>query len=200
MFTISLRNKIIHLLWRNSRQASLVCLYSFKHQHIAQVFSLASVFFSLLQDDKLQLESQLILATAEPLCLDPSISVTCTANRLLHNKQKMNTRSMKRYWTHSHTLQLNLNSVVPGKKCSFWIFFFWYENGKALWLWTEKVSEWSFDHLKTYFLFVYIAGVSRGTLELHWTGSRSFPICPCHHSYDSTTTCRGGRRGNLPLS
>lgn len=39
----------------------------------------------------------MILATAEPLCLDPSISVTCTANRLLYNKQKMNTRSMKRY-------------------------------------------------------------------------------------------------------
>ncbi|MEQ2205472.1 hypothetical protein XENOCAPTIV_030910 [Xenoophorus captivus] len=49
------------------------------------------------QDDKLQLESQLILATSEPLCLDPSISVTCTANRLLYNKQKMNTRAMKRY-------------------------------------------------------------------------------------------------------
>ncbi|MBN3271350.1 SP20H factor, partial [Polyodon spathula] len=48
------------------------------------------------QDDKLILESHLLLATAEPLCLDPSISVTCTANRLLYNKQKMNTRSMKR--------------------------------------------------------------------------------------------------------
>uniref|UniRef100_A0A3B5LRE2 SPT20 homolog, SAGA complex component n=1 Tax=Xiphophorus couchianus TaxID=32473 RepID=A0A3B5LRE2_9TELE len=52
-------------------------------------------------DDKLQLESQLILATAEPLCLDPSISVTCTANRLLYNKQKMNTRSMKCFKRHS---------------------------------------------------------------------------------------------------
>nr|XP_035947722.1 transcription factor SPT20 homolog [Halichoerus grypus] len=48
------------------------------------------------QEDKLLLESQLILATAEPLCLDPSISVACTANRLLYNKQKMNTRPMKR--------------------------------------------------------------------------------------------------------
>lgn len=48
------------------------------------------------QEDKLLLESQLILATAEPLCLDPSIAVTCTANRLLYNKQKMNTRPMKR--------------------------------------------------------------------------------------------------------
>ncbi|XP_018103973.1 SPT20 homolog, SAGA complex component S homeolog isoform X2 [Xenopus laevis] len=48
------------------------------------------------QEDKLLLESQLILATAEPLCLDPSVSVTCTANRLLFNKQKMNTCPMKR--------------------------------------------------------------------------------------------------------
>ncbi|XP_034505765.1 transcription factor SPT20 homolog [Ailuropoda melanoleuca] len=48
------------------------------------------------QEDKLLLESQLILATAEPLCLDPSIAVACTANRLLYDKQKMNTRPMKR--------------------------------------------------------------------------------------------------------
>ena len=62
------------------------------------------------QDDKLQLESQLILATAEPLCLDPSISVTCTANRLLYNKQKMNTRSMKRY---THTCPHASNAPNP---------------------------------------------------------------------------------------
>ncbi|XP_021526133.2 transcription factor SPT20 homolog-like 1 isoform X1 [Aotus nancymaae] len=48
------------------------------------------------QEDKLELESQLILATAEPLCLDPSAAVACTANRLLYNKQKMNTDQMKR--------------------------------------------------------------------------------------------------------
>ncbi|XP_045711814.1 transcription factor SPT20 homolog [Phyllostomus hastatus] len=46
------------------------------------------------QEDKL--ESQLILATAEPLCLDPSASVACTANRLLYNRQKMNTPAMRR--------------------------------------------------------------------------------------------------------
>ncbi|XP_039331265.1 transcription factor SPT20 homolog-like 2 [Saimiri boliviensis] len=49
------------------------------------------------QEDKLELESQLLLATAEPLCLDPSVTVACTANRLLYNKQKMNTDQMKRY-------------------------------------------------------------------------------------------------------
>uniref|UniRef100_G3SHA5 SUPT20H like 2 n=1 Tax=Gorilla gorilla gorilla TaxID=9595 RepID=G3SHA5_GORGO len=47
------------------------------------------------QEDKFPLESQLILATAEPLCLDPSVAVACTANRLLYNEQKMNTDPMK---------------------------------------------------------------------------------------------------------
>lgn len=41
------------------------------------------------------LESPLILATAEPLCLDPSIDIICTANRLLCNKQKINMYPMK---------------------------------------------------------------------------------------------------------
>ncbi|XP_037054667.1 transcription factor SPT20 homolog [Peromyscus leucopus] len=47
------------------------------------------------QEEKLELESQLLLATAEPLCLDPSVAVTCTTNRLLFNDQKMNTDPMK---------------------------------------------------------------------------------------------------------
>ncbi|XP_065116577.1 transcription factor SPT20 homolog isoform X3 [Paramisgurnus dabryanus] len=63
---------------------------------ICDVHAMTSDQHKWTQDDKLQLESQLILATAEPLCLDPSISVTCTTNRLLYNKQKMNTRSMRR--------------------------------------------------------------------------------------------------------
>ncbi|KAK2112715.1 Transcription factor SPT20 [Saguinus oedipus] len=58
-------------------------------------------------EDKLLLESQLILATAEPLCLDPSIAVTCTANRLLYNKQKMNTRPMKRCFKRYSRSSLN---------------------------------------------------------------------------------------------
>lgn len=92
-------------------------------------------FFSLLQDDKLQLESQLILATAEPLCLDPSISVTCTANHLLYNKQKMNTRSMKRYWTHSSLL-----TWAQFKFIRLGIFQIWIENIKmeAWWLYLKK--------------------------------------------------------------
>uniref|UniRef100_A0A8C6BTV0 Spt20-like SEP domain-containing protein n=1 Tax=Monodon monoceros TaxID=40151 RepID=A0A8C6BTV0_MONMO len=59
------------------------------------------------QEDKLLLESQLILATAEPLCLDPSISVVCTENRLLYNKQKLNTLPMKRNFKRYSTASLN---------------------------------------------------------------------------------------------
>nr|XP_053772947.1 transcription factor SPT20 homolog [Desmodus rotundus] len=55
------------------------------------------------QEDKLLLESQLILATAEPLCLDPSVSVACTANRLLYNRQKMNTPAMRRNFKRNST-------------------------------------------------------------------------------------------------
>ncbi|XP_040600134.1 transcription factor SPT20 homolog [Mesocricetus auratus] len=50
-------------------------------------------------EEKLELESQLILATAEPLCLDPSVAVTCMANRLLFNEQKMNTDPMRQHFT-----------------------------------------------------------------------------------------------------
>ncbi|XP_004411899.1 PREDICTED: transcription factor SPT20 homolog [Odobenus rosmarus divergens] len=69
------------------------------------------------QEDKLLLESQLILATAEPLCLDPSISVACTTNRLLYNKQKMNThgmkRNFKRYSAPSLSRQQELSHCPP---------------------------------------------------------------------------------------
>uniref|UniRef100_A0A4W6FPY1 SPT20 homolog, SAGA complex component n=1 Tax=Lates calcarifer TaxID=8187 RepID=A0A4W6FPY1_LATCA len=74
---------------------------------ICDVHAMTSDHHKWTQDDKLQLESQLILATAEPLCLDPSISVTCTANRLLYNKQKMNTRSMKRCFKRHSRAALN---------------------------------------------------------------------------------------------
>ncbi|KAJ8343241.1 hypothetical protein SKAU_G00305700 [Synaphobranchus kaupii] len=74
---------------------------------ICDVHAMTSDHHKWTQDDKLQLESQLILATAEPLCLEPSLSVACTANRLLYNKQKMNTRSMKRCFKRHSRAALN---------------------------------------------------------------------------------------------
>lgn len=85
-----------HILLRPTMQ-TLIC----------DVHAMTSDHHKWTQDDKLQLESQLILATAEPLCLDPSISVTCMANRLLYNKQKMNTRSMKRCFKRHSRAALN---------------------------------------------------------------------------------------------
>ncbi|XP_011609973.1 transcription factor SPT20 homolog isoform X4 [Takifugu rubripes] len=85
-----------HILLRPTMQ-TLIC----------DVHAMTSDHHKWTQDDKLQLESQLILATAEPLCLDPSLSVTCTANRLLYNKQKMNTHSMKRCFKRHSRAALN---------------------------------------------------------------------------------------------
>ncbi|XP_067084902.1 transcription factor SPT20 homolog [Osmerus mordax] len=102
---------------RDYRQSGSTKMPSYQSRHIllrptmqtlvCDVHAMTSDHHKWTQDDKLQLESQLILATAEPLCLDPSISVTCTANRLLYNKQKMNTRSMKRCFKRHSRAALN---------------------------------------------------------------------------------------------
>lgn len=95
-----------HILLRPTMQ-TLVC----------DVHSITSDNHKWTQEDKLLLESQLILATTEPLCLDPSIAVTCTANRLLYNKQKMNTHPMKRcfkrYSRSSLNRQQDLSHCLP---------------------------------------------------------------------------------------
>lgn len=102
---------------RDYRQSGNTKMPTYQSQHIllrptmqtliCDVHAMTSDHHKWTQDDKLQLESQLILATAEPLCLDPSLSVTCTANRLLYNKQKMNTRSMKRCFKRHSRAALN---------------------------------------------------------------------------------------------
>ncbi|XP_045143048.1 transcription factor SPT20 homolog isoform X8 [Echinops telfairi] len=95
-----------HILLRPTMQ-TLIC----------DVHSITSDNHKWTQEDKLLLESQLILATAEPLCLDPSVAVACTANRLLYNKQKMNTRPLKRcfkrYSRSSLNRQQDLSHCAP---------------------------------------------------------------------------------------
>ncbi|XP_032069169.1 transcription factor SPT20 homolog isoform X6 [Thamnophis elegans] len=90
-----------HILLRPTMQ-TLIC----------DVHSITSDNHKWTQEDKLLLESQLILATAEPLCLDPSIAVTCTANQLLYNKQKMNTQPMKRCFKKYSRPSLNYQQEV----------------------------------------------------------------------------------------
>ena len=49
------------------------------------------------EESKLVLESQLLLATEGPLCLDPSIEVAQVANQLQFNKNKFHTPGIRRY-------------------------------------------------------------------------------------------------------
>ncbi|KAI4554249.1 hypothetical protein MJG53_019548 [Ovis ammon polii x Ovis aries] len=91
-----------HILLRPTMQ-TLAC----------DVEAIASDHQNWTQEDKLLLESQLILATAEPLCLDPSVSVACTENRLLYNKQKLNTLPMKRNLKRFSTASLNRQQDFP---------------------------------------------------------------------------------------
>uniref|UniRef100_A0A8C6D1P0 Spt20-like SEP domain-containing protein n=1 Tax=Moschus moschiferus TaxID=68415 RepID=A0A8C6D1P0_MOSMO len=91
-----------HILLRPTMQ-TLAC----------DVEAIASDHQNWTQEDKLSLESQLILATAEPLCLDPSVSVACTENRLLCNRQKLNSLPMKRNLKRFSTASLNQQQDFP---------------------------------------------------------------------------------------
>ncbi|XP_036031522.1 transcription factor SPT20 homolog [Onychomys torridus] len=70
------------------------------------------------QEEKLELESQLLLATAEPLCLDPSVAVTCATNRLLFNEQKVNTDPTKQCFKRHASPFLDQEEAPSGCTCS----------------------------------------------------------------------------------
>ncbi|KAB0390351.1 hypothetical protein E2I00_015459, partial [Balaenoptera physalus] len=98
-------------------QSRHILLRPTMHTLACDVEAIASDNQKWTQEDKLLLESQLTLATAEPLCLDPSLSVVCTENRLLYDKQKLNTlpmkRSFKRYSMASLNRQQELSRPPP---------------------------------------------------------------------------------------
>ncbi|OWF44222.1 transcription factor SPT20 homolog [Mizuhopecten yessoensis] len=68
---------------------------------LSDIYNLSSDGHRWTPDDLLTLESQLILATEDPICLDPSPSVLLVANRQQYDKKKFNTpllkRSVKKY-------------------------------------------------------------------------------------------------------
>lgn len=49
------------------------------------------------QDDINSLESQLLLHTGEPICLDPSPAVLLVANKLQYHQKKLDTPPLKRF-------------------------------------------------------------------------------------------------------
>ncbi|XP_032812464.1 transcription factor SPT20 homolog isoform X4 [Petromyzon marinus] len=63
---------------------------------ICDINAITSDSHKWTQDDKLSLESHVLLAVTEPLCLDPSVTVTCVANRLLHHRQQLSTPPIRR--------------------------------------------------------------------------------------------------------
>lgn len=68
---------------------------------LSDIYNLSSDGHRWTPDDLLTLESQLILATEDPICLDPSPSVLLVANQQQYDKKKFNTpllkRSVKKY-------------------------------------------------------------------------------------------------------
>ncbi|XP_074650481.1 uncharacterized protein LOC141905506 isoform X2 [Tubulanus polymorphus] len=75
-----------HVLLRPTTQTLLCDINNMTHDDA----------FNWTQDEKFQLESQLLLATEEPLCLDPSPSVGLINNRIQYEKNKLNIRQLKR--------------------------------------------------------------------------------------------------------
>ncbi|XP_028635432.1 transcription factor SPT20 homolog [Grammomys surdaster] len=84
---------------------------------VSDVESITSDNRQWTEEEKLELESQLILATDEPLCLDPSVDVACTANRLLFSEQKMNTDPVKQCFKRPASPSLDQQEVSSGCAC-----------------------------------------------------------------------------------
>lgn len=63
---------------------------------LADIYNLSSDGHRWTQDDLFTLESQLLLATEEPICLDPSPAVHLIANKLQYEKKVLDTPMIKR--------------------------------------------------------------------------------------------------------
>lgn len=63
---------------------------------LADIYNLSSDGHRWTQDDLFTLESQLLLATEEPICLDPSPAVHLIANKLQYEKKVFDTPMIKR--------------------------------------------------------------------------------------------------------
>ena len=68
------------------------------------------------QEEKLFLESRLLLATQPPICLDPSTDVLCVTNRLQYNRRKFHSHSVRRYLRRrSHAWRFRMHMMSQGK-------------------------------------------------------------------------------------
>ncbi|XP_067945159.1 transcription factor SPT20 homolog [Watersipora subatra] len=88
---------------RDSRRAvkgayktSYILLKPSQRSLLTDINSLTNDQFRWSQDDRLALESQLLLATSEPLCLTPTPAVTLVRNRLIFKKKVALTEEIRR--------------------------------------------------------------------------------------------------------
>ncbi|KAL1766904.1 transcription factor SPT20-like [Sigmodon hispidus] len=79
--------------------------------------SLVSDNHQWTQEEKLQLESQLLLTAEDPPYLDPSVAVTCTADRLLFDDQNMDTDPMRQCFKRPACPFLDQQEVPFGCTC-----------------------------------------------------------------------------------
>ena len=83
-----------------------------------QLFQKVLIFLLPLQaqphtpEDRLALESQLVLSTAEPLCLDPNPVVSILAKKASLVKQKMGTAPMRRATKKFSQVSLSYKALI----------------------------------------------------------------------------------------
>jgi hypothetical protein len=75
----------------------LVHVYIFLQTLLSDINNLTNDGNVWTQEDLFMLESKLLLATEEPLCLDPSPAVVLVANRQQYDRKKLNTPLLKRF-------------------------------------------------------------------------------------------------------
>lgn len=63
---------------------------------LADIYNICNDGHRWTQEDQFTLESQLLLATEEPVCLDPSPSVLLVANKLQYERKNLNTQLLKK--------------------------------------------------------------------------------------------------------
>lgn len=100
--------------WFHGKPLSIYCLYPTQTLFIAENelvhkrnysgvsyhLGIEIIIYDIISDfkeEELFLESNLLLATQSPICLDPSTDVVCVSNRLSYNQQKFNDQSVERY-------------------------------------------------------------------------------------------------------
>lgn len=81
----------------NTYTTSHVLLQPSGHTLLCDINVITSESPTWTSEERLALESQLLLHTSEPLCLDPSPAVFILASKMNHEKHKFNTPSLQRY-------------------------------------------------------------------------------------------------------